>query len=208
MYGWVGIGEHGLRLARTGPDPKFPLEPQQSRTVHPTRSESPSPPESGRVSPTHPVPTRPAQRSSRYLTNLIKSLCVFALTGISHDYGFYFIMYFTDPHTHGKTWVWSDALVTTPFFVCQPLGIVVEAVVKKKWRAWKLKHRPEWTAGEPRWFAFCEQVFAFAWTWIFFGWTAGWYVDGVARTGMFKRDAEQVKYYSLVGGLVCGVWKH
>lgn len=154
------------------------------------------------------MPTRPTRRPSPYLTNLIKSLCVFTLTGLIHDYGFYFLMYFTNPHTHGKTWAWSDALVTTPFFVIQPLGLAVEAAVKKTWRGWKQKNRPEWEAGEPEALVLCERIIGFIWTWTFLGWTARWFVDGVARTGLYKRDDNQGKLPTLFGGLVYGVWKH
>lgn len=144
------------------------------------------------------------------MTNLIKSICVFTLTGLIHDYGYYFLQF----HVHAndtsfwKTRHWTDAISSTKFFVSQPFGIAVEAVVKKAWRRWKARSHPEWRAQEPDWLIFAERLIGFVWTWTFLGWTAGWYVEGIARDGYYRRDETQKLFPSLMGGLMYGKWHH
>lgn len=208
LFGWVGIGENILGLSRSGPDPKYPLAAKPSSAVTPALG--PSPQTSGRTSPTHPLPPAPSKRSGLALTNLIKSVCVFALTGVIHDYGYYFTLF----HLYAKTpsfwdtWHWTSTISSTKFFICQPFGIALEAVVKKAWRGWKRRTHPGWQLEEPARLVFAERLVGFVWTWTFLGWTAGWYVDGVARDGYYRRDETQKLFPSLMGGLMYGKWHH
>lgn len=208
-FGWIFLGEKVLRLPRSGFDIKGPPPFLVAGTAVDRASLSvpqSDPDTSGRVSPAHPLPTTPSrQPGSVRLSNLIKSVCVFALTGWIHDYPLYFLMHHTMPR---GSWSWTDAIQTTPFFVSQPFGIALESAVKSTWRGWKGKNRPEWREKEPDSVVFCERLIGFVWTWTWLGWTAGWFVDGLVRLGYYRRGDGQQVFPSLLGGLIWGVWWH
>ena len=120
---------------------------------------------------------------------------------------------------------WTDAMVTTPFFVVQPLALAVEAIVKRQWRAWKLRRLPQWLldsnkqrqlvterkaaagtqdkrtdgSAEPARLVFAERLIGFVWTWVWLGWSARWFVSGLPRSGIFKRVDRQADQWSPVG---------
>ena len=203
---------------------------------------------SGRASPSHPIPTTPTQSTRRLrlpstLNNLIKSVLVFTLTGLHHDQSMYLILrWYNYP---GSPWLastpkdaitpgpnpymkWTDGLITTPFFAVQPLALVVEAVVKRQWRAWKVRNHPEWfgvhkpngisngvanghaprRTGEPDWLVFVERLINFTFTWVWLGWSAAPFVAGLPKTGALKRMTGQADQFSLMGGLAFGQWYH
>lgn len=192
-----------LRLPRSGPDPRYPFD-----TVSPTSTPSISrtPSTSGRTSPTHPLPPAPTRRTGLTLVNLVKSFCVFALTGIIHDYAYYLVLFHLHDQSFWKTWRWTDTIISTKFFISQPFGIAFEAVVKKAWRRWK---RGRGLAAEnDGWLAFVERLIGFVWTWTFLGWTAGWFVEGMAFFGGHRRDESQGLFWSLAGGVMYGKWYH
>ena len=143
------------------------------------------------------------------LSNLIKSLCVFALSGAIHDFGTVIITTYTSPSLSLAKMRVSDMLVTTPFFISQPFALAVEAATKTTWRRWKGRHYPQWNQGqqEPEWLVFVERLVGFVWTWTWVGWTAGWYVGGLPRAGVFLRQDQPI-YPSLFGGLIYGRWYH
>lgn len=139
MLGWVGIGERILRLPLSGhaPDPTsvrgVPTRTDRSATA---LSASGTPDPSRAVSPSHPVPTTPtaAEMSLRIaLSNLVKSLIVFTLCGLTHDIPAWT---FT---THGDSTrnipvSYASLIYTTPFFSIQPLALAAEALIKRQYR--------------------------------------------------------------------------
>lgn len=214
-FGWIGIGENILRLPPSGPDIKGPpphlSQLQSSGTATPAGVNTPGKTSlaSGQVSPSHPVPTVPTRRSdSVRIGNLIKSLCVFGLTGWIHDHGAYFLLTHTRSRQGDLDWRWTDAVVTAPFFLIQPVGLVLEAKIKSAWRGWKMRNRPLWRLEQPVSVVFLERLVGFIWTWTWLGWTAGWFIDGLVRIGYYRRGDGQELFPSLFGGLLWGVWKH
>ena len=235
------------QLASSTSGPK----PPHFASIPPTPLDTPglTPAASGRTSPTHPIPTAPLQATKRLqmpivLSNLIKSLIVFTLTGLIHDQSVYWMYkWYTFPgspwlietpqNSKGK-WIndelkWTDAMVTTPFFVIQPLALAVEAIVKRQWRAWKLRRHPQWLlnsnkrrldsgsnartaaqvndgadAVEPAWLVFVERLIGFVWTWVWLGWSARWFVTGFASIGHVQADQESVRSMEFGGKMGLG----
>ncbi|KAK4687149.1 hypothetical protein P7C73_g2972, partial [Tremellales sp. Uapishka_1] len=198
VFGWIGLGENILRLPRSGPASR----PTPSPTP---LSLAPTPLASGQTSPSHPLPTLPVQRvktsSAIKLSNFVKSLLVFFLSGLLHDLGSLMLLY-DDSAPHPKL-QFSEMFLVTPFFLAQPFGLTAEAFIKTRWRGYKRNRR----APEPNWMVTLERVVGFAWTWWFLGWTAGWYLSGVSRVGLYRRK-DRDTYPSLIGGLVFGQWSH
>jgi hypothetical protein len=69
------------------------------------------------------------------LSNFIKSLIVFTLTGLHHDIPAYFLQLHTAPA--GKSITLAQAFSATSFFILQPLAIAGEALGRRNWRSWK-----------------------------------------------------------------------
>ncbi|WVQ79255.1 hypothetical protein IAT38_001351 [Cryptococcus sp. DSM 104549] len=213
VFGWIGIGENILGLTHTGIS-AHPSVPPSTPSATSSGANTPLT-YSGRVSPNHPIPTNAPQLPSRRMSprlmaeNLIKSLAVFTLSGLQHDCGTLALLLKTRPE---KALVLGDVLLLTPFFVMQPLALAAEAGVKTAWRGWKFAAHPEWRrgaggkgGGEPGWLVFIERLVGFVWTWVWLGWSAMWFVDGLAGSGAYwpqKGDAAA----SLVGGLWKGQW--
>ncbi|ORY34899.1 hypothetical protein BCR39DRAFT_515473 [Naematelia encephala] len=192
-----------------------PTTTTASPLLAPTNDSTPT--VSGRTSPSHPLPTEPSRRRlnpKTLLSNFIKSLIVFALTAWIHDLSNYVVLLhqadLAGTSTNKVKVNWRDAMVTTPFFMIQPFGLAVEALVKSHWRGWKAKHHPSWRKAEPAWLVFIERSLGFIWTWTWLGWTAGWFVQGLTGIGIYLRDggATQPEMFSLLGGLLYGRWKH
>ncbi len=145
------------------------------------------------------------------LTNFIKSLLVFTLTGWIHDQACYIVLLHTTPP--GKAVHWTDAIVTTPFFIAQPFALAVEAAIISVWRGWKAKHHPSWREPNsgvvaPAWLVFVERLVGFIWTWWWLGWTAGWFIEAVTKVGLYRRGGDQQEWPSFFGGVLWGKWWH
>ncbi|WVR08190.1 hypothetical protein IAU60_005236 [Kwoniella sp. DSM 27419] len=236
VLGWIGIGENLLGLTHTGVSahPSVPPRPALSSNPSTVGSDHPS----GHVSPAHPLPSAPPAESTidgkriqgrrmsprLMLQNLVKSFIVFVLSGLVHDAGS-LSMIMKLGHPKGRHYVvyLSDVFRLTPFFMVQPVGLAVEAMVKSTWRGWKAKRHPEWKrvtlkgtsgasqtgnpgGGEPAWLVYLERAVGFAWTWIWLGWTARWWVEGLAQLGRFRRGDDPAPMLSVAGGLFWGKW--
>lgn len=148
-----------------------------------------TPPDSGRSSP--------AQRTKRQskvpsmVVNLAKSVIVFLLSGLHHDYAS--IVLLLDAIGRGDAPF--SAINLTPFFVVQPLALAAEAIFKHMWRAFKrrvgLKETPALREA--------ERVVALVWMWVFLGWSAGWFVEGMSRIGVWRQfPNSKDRHYSAV----------
>ena len=214
MLGWVGIGEHILGLpvsghvseplaARSAPD-----EARSSATA-PSASGTPNP--SRAVSPSHPVPAAAAPAARKMtlriaLANLVKSLIVFTLCGLMHDFPAWTFTTHGDS-TRRITLSYTSLIYTTPFFAIQPLALAVEALIKRQYRRAKVN------AGlakgtEPRALVFAERLVGFVVVWYWIGWTSGWYVAGVARMRLYMWEGDDAAMWSPMGGLWLGKWWH
>ncbi|WVQ96102.1 hypothetical protein IAU59_003204 [Kwoniella sp. CBS 9459] len=222
VLGWIGIGENILGFTHTGisSHPSVPHKPVDSSSS--TAANSPHP--SGNVSPSHPLPTAPARLPTKKMStrlmvqNLIKSLVVFTMSGLHHDVGS--LACLIKNHPPGTPIYTYHLFRFTPFFVVQPIGLTIEALVKTQWRSWKAKAHPEWKkkafstpdipttkqTGEPAWLVWTERILGFAWTWLWLGWTARWFVEGMAQLGNYRRGEGREEFWSLFGGLIYGKW--
>jgi hypothetical protein len=81
----------------------------------------------------------------------------------------------------GETVRWRDLFSLSPFFVAQPVALAFEAVIKHRWR--KFKHSRGFQPGS---LITLERVVGFIWTWLWLGWTAGWFVEGMSRLGVWR----------------------
>ncbi|WOO76886.1 uncharacterized protein LOC62_01G000499 [Vanrija pseudolonga] len=140
-----------------------------------TPMESPVP--SRRASPALPL----AGRSNTHMaSNLIKSAIVFAFSGLHHDVGS--LVMALDKVRRGEPVRAAQLLSLSPFFMIQPLGLVIEALVSKAWRAYKRRrgYPPSQHAST------FERAVGFVWTWLWLGWTAGFFVQGMAESGVWR----------------------
>ncbi|OCF35136.1 hypothetical protein I316_03177 [Kwoniella heveanensis BCC8398] len=229
VLGWIGIGENILGFTHTGISshptipPKAPSDLTSSTAVN-------TPHPSGHVSPSHPLPTTPPKLPTKrmstklMLQNLVKSFVVFTLSGLHHDVGS--LACLIKNHPPGAPIYTHHLFRLTAFFVLQPVGLTIEALVKTLWRSWKAKAHPEWkktptptsssdsspkssnalSGGEPAWLIRTERILGFAWTWIWLGWTARWFVEGMAQLGNYRRGEGREEFWSLFGGLIYGKW--
>lgn len=133
-------------------------------------------PMSGRLSPSNPIPAGPNVKA-----NLIKSMVTFTLSGVHHDYGTLVLLLDQIGHGERSAIAWTDVFGVTPFFVVQPFGLVLEAVVKRQWRVIKKKEVVSERAA-----SFIEFVLGNTWTWVWLGWTAGWYVRTLTEIGTYR----------------------
>ena len=174
---------------------------------------TPSPIASGRTSPSHPVPSsskpsRPRLTAKLALSNFTKSLIVFTLSGLLHDCGTYSLLLVNTPLNRPAPAL-RQAFVVTPFFLAQPFALVAEALLKTKYRQWKTSVYPQWKEkGYPQYLMIGETVVGFALTWIWLGWSAGWFVEGLVKSGMFSREVGRPVFPSLLGGWIWGKWWH
>ncbi|ODN78597.1 hypothetical protein L202_04202 [Cryptococcus amylolentus CBS 6039] len=211
VFGWIGISENILHLTHTGISSHPQAPPDSSSSAN-----TPSP--SGRVSPSHPIPTTgqsvqlPVKKMTTRLMfqNLVKSTIVFALSGLQHDLGTYALLSKTRANQNITL---QDALILTPFFVIQPLALAGEAAVKTVWRGWKFKAHPTWKkgsvgyTGQPGWLVLSERLLGFIWTWFWLGTSAKYFVKGTVTGGAYWSQEGEV-YPSLIGGLWKGAWFH
>lgn len=209
-WAWVGICETLLRLTPSGESVKNPRPKPKPKSDHdvflrkaiknsakvqlsptppaddgeqlppafvtpvPSPPPSPSllsPPDSGRNTPTPYQPDAPPPRASVF-ANLFKSLVVFTFSGLHHDCGSVVMM--LDAVGRGEEVRWRTLFSLSPFFIAQPVALAVEAVVKQRWRKYK-KAR-----GLAPGLTLAERIVGFTWTWLVLGWTAGWFVQGMA----------------------------
>ncbi|WWC95538.1 hypothetical protein V866_002403 [Kwoniella sp. B9012] len=209
VLGWIGIGENILGLTHTGisSHPSIPPQPEHQRNNKSSGTSSPS--ESGRVSPSHPIassssPNGPNRAISTKLvfSNLIKSFITFLLSGLNHDAGSLALLIKNHPRTEPV--YLNDLFRLTPFFILQPVGLALEALVKSIYRSNKKRFVDR--GKEPSWLVFTERLIGFVWTWTWLGWTARYFVEGMAHLGAYRRDGDKDLYFSLWGGLVWGKW--
>lgn len=170
---------------------------------------------SGRVTPSHPVPSASLAAASQQtkkafgigllLSNYIKSTLVFGLCGLLHDTACT-RMLLDNPHEPLATVRWRDAFAVTPFFLVQPLALACEAIVKNLWRSYKRTHYA--FGAIPACLASAEKFVGFASTWLFLGYSARLWIPGLLRTGIYRREETEPLQPSLFGGLIWGRWKH
>ncbi|WRT69570.1 uncharacterized protein IL334_006558 [Kwoniella shivajii] len=206
VLGWIGIGENVLGLTHTGisAHPTVPIT-----TTSTSSSSANSLHTSGQTSPSHPIPTSsprlPTRRMSSKLMiqNLIKSLITFLLSGLNHDVGSLALI--LKNHPKNQAVYLSDVMRLTPFFVLQPFALAVEALFKTLWR--RLKSKSYMKGQEPTWLTFMERIIGFIWTWVWLGYTARYFVEGMAQLGVYRRDGvDREMFLSVWGGLIWGKW--
>lgn len=114
------------------------------------------------------------------VSNLVKSAIVFAFSGLHHDAGS--LIMALDKVGRGEPVRAAQLLSLSPFFMIQPLGLVIEALVSKAWRAHKRRrgYPPSQHAST------FERAVGFVWTWLWLGWTAGFFVQGMAESGVWR----------------------
>lgn len=143
---------------------------------------APATPRSGRMSPSNPLPqTPPSEKKNKtpdVAANLIKSAITFTLSGLHHDCSSLLLL--LDKMGRGEKEL-PLGLMVTPFFMIQPLGLVVEALVKRRWRV----IRKSLGLPEPAIRAI-EFVIGNTWTWVWLGWTARWYVRCLSEIGAYQ----------------------
>jgi len=210
VLGWIGIGENILGLTHSGESAHPKSEPP--RNLSSASSATPSPIGSGRTSPTHPIPSSDFIRSRSIttrlaLSNFLKSLIVFTLSGLVHDCGTLSLILLRTPLN--KPLDLERVLALTPFFVLQPFALVVEAVLKAQYRSWKSKAYPNWrTESVPGKLVFMERLVGFTLTWVWLGWSSGYFVEGLTKHGMFDRTGDVRLFPSLLGGIFWAKWFH
>lgn len=133
-------------------------------------------PMSGRLSPSNPIPAGPNVKA-----NLIKSIVTFTLSGVHHDYGTLVLLLDQIGRGERSAIAWTEVFGVTSFFVIQPFGLVLEAIVKRQWRVVKRKQ-----VFSERAASFIEFVLGNTWTWVWLGWTAGWYVRTLTEVGSYR----------------------
>jgi len=208
LFGWIGIGENILGLPASGISVRPRLAASSFQSAPPSETSSPS---TRSASPSHPLPTAPTTSKRRtstkiMLSNFLKSLIVFALTGLHHDIPSYFLQLHTAPA--GEPITLAQTFSTTTFFLLQPLALAAEAFVKRNWRSWKDRAHPEWAKGEkePKWLVTVERTIGFVWTWWWLGHTARYFVVGLTKAGMYRHKPGQREKFSPVGGFIYGQW--
>jgi hypothetical protein len=141
------------------------------------------------------------------LSNFLKSLIVFTLSGLVHDCGTLTLVLLNTPRSQPLNL--DRVLALTPFFVLQPFALVFEALLKAQYRKWKAARWPNWrTEGTRPHLLFTERLVGFTLTWIWLGWSAGWFVEGLTKHGMFDRTGDVRLFPSLLGGMFWGKWFH
>jgi hypothetical protein len=134
-------------------------------------------------------------------------LIVFTLSGVLHDCGTLSLILLNTPDD--QLIRLDGVFALTPFFVLQPFALVAEALLKAQYRRWKTMTYPDWKEkGTPKTLVFVERVFGFTATWVWLGWSAGWFVEGLTKRGMFSRAEGKPLFPSLIGGLVWNKWLH
>jgi hypothetical protein len=184
---WKGLGEDVLGLSPSRATPV--VSPPSSGVTTPIdidKLSGPQKTDQAHVVPpvaTHAIPP-PAPRS-HVIANLIKSLLVFTATGLFHEFAGFVV---TPGHAPASTRPAPHPGLrfgaTTLFFAVQPLGIAVESLLKKRWRAYKNARGPGDT---PRVTTF-ERMIGFMLVWWWLGWTAGWVVEEWSKLGLFAVD--------------------
>nr|XP_019009226.1 uncharacterized protein I206_05873 [Kwoniella pini CBS 10737]OCF48007.1 hypothetical protein I206_05873 [Kwoniella pini CBS 10737] len=217
VLGWIGIGENVLGLTHTGisSHPNMPPSEKSSNSSN----------TSGQISPSHPIPTSSPSSSSStnqkvnlptrkisnrlMIENLIKSFITFLLSGFNHDVGSFALILKNNPPAQSqiKTSIYlTDIFKLTPFFVIQPIGLILEAIFKINYRKFKIYYLGISKGKESSLLIFFERLFGFIWTWVWLGWTARFFVQGMIQLGAYRRDGDRDLYWNLFGGLIWGKW--
>lgn len=114
--------------------------------------------------------------------NLLKSVLVFTFSGLFHDYSSLLLL--LDALGRGESIDPSHLISLAPFFIIQPVAIAAEALLVPKYRAFK-RARGIKRHGEGPLLTLLERTVGFAYVWVWLGWTAGWFVEGMARIGVW-----------------------
>lgn len=198
--GWVGIGEKILRLPRSGISSHShnvdrhrhisPLDKMRSGDKTGSTPNDATPRGSRDVTPSHPLPTSttsPRIPPEITLSNLLKSTIAFTLSGLLHDLPAPLLHLNRSPKTTSLALGYRDLIYTTPFFAIQPLALAAEALIKRRYRSWKVSRGIARGSEHPA-LVFAERLFSFVvvWTWLF--WCSGWYVSGVGRMGVYASE--------------------
>lgn len=162
-----------------GDDVSSTLRQRKPHLEVPEPDSVPATPGSGRLSPSNPLPkSSPEKKTPDVAANLIKSAITFTLSGLHHDCSSLLLL--LDKMGRGEKEL-PLGLMVTPFFMIQPLGLVVEALVKRRWRAVrKSLGLPEAAIRA------IEFVIGNTWTWVWLGWTARWYVRCLSEIGAYQ----------------------
>ncbi|WWC92944.1 uncharacterized protein L201_007907 [Kwoniella dendrophila CBS 6074] len=221
VLGWIGIGENVLGLTHTGIS-SHPTIPEQLQKLHTKNGHhqalNNSPNQSGQVTPSHPIPTSITKNSGKneglpirrkmstklMIQNLIKSFITFLLSGLNHDFGSLALLVKNYPWQTKPVYL-GDILRLTPFFIVQPIGLTIEAIIKINYRRFKSTYL-RGSKPEPAWLTFLERLIGFIWTWIWLGYTARPFVEGMVQLGAYRRDGGRQLFPSIFGGLIWGKW--
>ncbi|BEJ06645.1 hypothetical protein CcaverHIS641_0311670 [Cutaneotrichosporon cavernicola] len=115
-------------------------------------------------------------------SNLIKSVLVFTLSGLYHDISS--VLLLLDALGRRETINARDVLSLSPFFLVQPIAIAAEAFLVPRFRAIK-RARGIQRHDEGPLLTLVERAAGFAYVWLWLGWSAGFFVDGMARLGVW-----------------------
>jgi hypothetical protein len=133
--------------------------------------------------PTPPASPPPArQRRAGMWTNLFKSTLVFTFSGLHHDLSS--VLMLLDALGRGETINPRFVISLAPFFLVQPVAIAAEALLVPRYRAMKRKRGIQ-RHGEGPLLTLVERAVGFAYVWVWLGWTAHWFVEGMARIGVW-----------------------
>ncbi|KLT41265.1 hypothetical protein CC85DRAFT_236637, partial [Cutaneotrichosporon oleaginosum] len=170
IWAWVGLGEGILRLPPSGKQLKtwVSVPAAQLAPLAP-----PTPPAS-------PPPRAP--RRAGLWANLVKSVLVFTFSGVFHDISSLVLL--LDALGRGESIDPRHVISLAPFFIVQPIAIAAEALLVPRYRAIK-RARGIPRHGEGALLTLAERTLGFAYVWVWLGWTAGWFVEGMARLGVW-----------------------
>jgi hypothetical protein len=115
-------------------------------------------------------------------TNLFKSTLVFTFSGLHHDLSS--VLMLLDALGRGETINPRFVISLAPFFLVQPVAIAAEALLVPRYRAMKRKRGIQ-RHGEGPLLTLVERAVGFAYVWVWLGWTAHWFVEGMARIGVW-----------------------
>ncbi|BEJ14147.1 hypothetical protein CspHIS471_0313210 [Cutaneotrichosporon sp. HIS471] len=133
--------------------------------------------------PTSPSPSPPptTHRAGMW-SNLIKSVLVFTFSGLYHDISS--VLLLLDALGRRETINPRDVLSLSPFFLVQPIAIAAEVLLVPRYRAMKRAHGIQ-RHGEGPLLTLVERAAGFAYVWLWLGWSAGFFVEGMARLGVW-----------------------